>query len=309
MTARWQPSAPIENLQQRSEILWKIRRFFHQREIFEVQTPVVGSNTVTDVNIESVRLENGNFLQTSPEYFLKRLLAAGMPSCYQLGPVFRKSEKGRWHNPEFTMLEWYRLGFTTSELRQEVVDLVELVLGANDIREITFRDFLFREFQLDCYESTDDEILNVARKSGYSADKRHNDALDFLYSLAISNRKDSQYFVLDFPAESSALAEVHEHNGQKVADRFELIVEGLEIANGYNELRDPNELECRMERDQRLRQQLERSDIRKDKRLLAALTTGLPQCSGVAVGLDRLVALMLGAESVQQVLTFSHDRI
>ena len=108
MTTRWQPSAPIENLQQRSEILWKIREFFRQREIFEVQTPVVGSNTVTDSNIESERLENGYFLQTSPEYFLKRLLAAGMPSCYQLGPVFRKGEVGRWHNPEFTMLEWYR---------------------------------------------------------------------------------------------------------------------------------------------------------------------------------------------------------
>ena len=307
MITRWQPSAPIEILQQRSEILWKIREFFRKRDIIEVQTPIVGSNTVTDLNIESVRLENGSFLQTSAEYFLKRLLAAGMPSCYQLGPVFRESEKGRWHNPEFTMLEWYRLGFTTSELRQEVVDLVELVLGASDVSEFTFRDFLFREFQQDCYECPDEEILKVARELGYRAGTRREDVLDFLYSSAIAKSNDSRYFVLDFPDHSSALAEVRERDGHQVADRFELIVEGLEIANGYNELRDPDELEQRMERDQRLRRQLDRSDIEKDQRLLAAMTAGLPQCSGVAVGLDRLIALMVGVESIEPVLTFVRD--
>lgn len=309
MNTRWHPSAPIENLQQRSEILWKIREFFRKRHIFEVQTPIVGSNTVTDINIESVRIKNGYFLQSSPEYFLKRLLAAGMPSCYSLGPVFRESEKGRWHNPEFTMLEWYRLGFTTSALRQEVVDLVELLLGAGDVSEFTFRDFLFREFQLDCNEQPDEEIIEVARKLGYRADTRREDVLDFLYSAAIAKSNDSRYFVLDFPSHSSALAEVREQEGRQVADRFEMIVEGLEIANGYNELRDPNELEHRMERDRCLRQQLDRLDIEKDQRLLAAMTAGLPQCSGVAVGLDRLFALMLGAESIEQVLTFAQDRI
>ena len=309
MNTRWHPSAPIENLQQRSEILWKIREFFRKRDIFEVQTPIVGSNTVTDINIESVRVKNGYFLQSSPEYFLKRLLAAGMPSCYSLGPVFRESEKGRWHNPEFTMLEWYRLGFTTSELRQEIVDLVELLLGAGDVSEFTFRDFLFREFQLDCYEHPDEEILAVARKLGYPADTRREDALDFLYSSAITKSNDSRHFVLDFPAESCALAEVVDRNGYQVADRFELIIEGLEIANGYNELCDPNELELRMNRDRSLRQQLDRLEVEKDKRLLDAMAAGLPQCSGVAVGLDRLIALMVGAESIQQVLTFAHDRI
>lgn len=274
-----------------------------------MQTPIVGSNTVTDLNIESVRLANGNFLQTSPEYFLKRLLAAGMPSCFQLGSVFRKGESGRWHNPEFTMLEWYRLGFCTSELRQEVKELVELVLGSSDVREYTFRDFLFNEFQLDCFEQSDEELYGVARTKGYSADSQRVEVLDFLYSSAIENNRDSRYFVIDFPPESSALAVIREREGHQVADRFELIVEGMEIANGYNELRDPDELEQRMERDQRLRRQFQRLDIKKDMRLLAAMTAGLPQCSGVAVGLDRLVALRVGAENVQQVLTFTHDQI
>jgi len=309
MTPRWQPSAPIENLRQRSEILWKIREFFRHRGICEVQTPVVGSNTVTDLNIESVHLGDGNFLQTSPEYFLKRLLAAGMPSCYQLGPVFREGEAGRWHNPEFTMLEWYRLGFNTSELRQEVKELVELVLGPCNVSEYTFRDFLFDEFQQDCFDQTDEELHKVAQTNGYKADDGRSDVLDFLYSLAISRGSDSRYFVLDFPAESSALAQVFEHDGHRVADRFELIVEGLEIANGYNELRDPIELENRMENDQKLRQQLDRLRVEKDNRLLAAVEGGLPQCSGVAVGLDRLVALAIGAEKIQQVLSFAHDQI
>ena len=309
MTPRWQPSAPIENLRQRSEILWKIREFFRHRGICEVQTPVVGSNTVTDLNIESVHLADGNFLQTSPEYFLKRLLAAGMPSCYQLGPVFREGEAGRWHNPEFTMLEWYRLGFSTSELRQEVKELVELVLGPCKVSEYTFRDFLFNEFQLDCFDQTDEELHKVAQTNGYKGDDRRADVLDFLYSVAITRGNDSRYFVHDFPAESSALAQVFEHDGHRVADRFELIVEGLEIANGYNELCDPLELYSRMDRDQALRRELNRFRIEKDERLLAALETGLPQCSGVAVGLDRLVALGVGVETIQQILSFAIDQI
>ena len=309
MSPRWQPSAPIKNLQRRSEVLWKVREFFRHRGICEVHTPVVGSNTVTDLNIESVRLANGKFLQTSPEYFLKRLLAAGMPSCYQLGPVFREGEAGRWHNPEFTMLEWYRLGFSTSELRKEVKELVELVLGSSDIREYTFRDFLFNAFQFDCLEQSDEELHKVAQTNGYKADDRRADKLDFLYSLAITRCSDSRYFVLDFPAESSALAQVFEHDGYQVADRFEMIVEGLEIANGYNELRDPIELENRMERDQRLRRQLDRLHIKKDGRLLTALEAGLPHCSGVAVGLDRLVALSLGADDIQHVLAFTQNHI
>ena len=309
MNAQWQPSATVEILQQRAEILWKIREFFRGSGICEVQTPVVGSNTVTDLNIESVRLANGYFLQTSPEYFLKRLLAAGMSSCYQLGPVFRKGEAGRWHNPEFTMLEWYRVGHSASELRREVTDLVELVMGPGEISEYTFRECLFRHFQLDCFECSDEELVRIARTHGYSDGSSRADVLDFLYSTAVARNSEFRYFILDFPTDASALAEVREIDGHHVADRFELIVEGLEIANGYSELRDPTELNRRMGRDQTRRQQLNRSDIERDKRLLAAMEAGLPECSGVAVGLDRLIALAVGANSVEQVLTFAHDRI
>ena len=309
MSARWRPSAPIEKLQQRAELLWQIREFFRQRNICEVHTPVVGSSTVTDLHIESVRLANGHFLQTSPEFFLKRLLAAGMPSCYQLGPVFREGEVGRWHNPEFTMLEWYRIGFTPAELRREISDLVELVLGPGESSEYTFRDFLFHEFQLDCFTSSANELLKVASASGYNAGPHFNDILDFLYSTAIARSSDTRYYVVDFPAESSALAELQERDGFRVADRFELIIDGLEIANGYNELCDPAELNRRMDRDQTLRRQLNRSDIERDQRLLEAMEVGLPKCAGVALGLDRLVALAVGTDTIEQVLTFAHDRI
>ena len=309
MNTRWQPSAPIENLQQRSEILWKIREFFHDRGICEVQTPVVGANTVTDLHIESVRLANGYFLQTSPEYFLKRLLAAGMSSCYQLGPVFRDGEGGRWHNPEFTMLEWYRVGYTASELRREVADLVELVMGSGEISEFTFREFLYGQFQFDCFECSDEELESVARTHGYINGSSRADVLDFLYSTAVAGKSDSRYFVLHFPTDSSALAEVREIDGHQVADRFELIVDGLEVANGYSELCDPAELDRRMRIDQKLRQQFDRLDIERDRRLLAAMEAGLPKCSGVAVGLDRLVALTVGTDCIQQVLTFAHDQI
>ena len=309
MTPRWQPSAPIENLKLRSEILWQVREFFRHRGIYEVQTPVVGSNTVTDPNIESVRLANGYFLQTSPEYFLKRLLAAGMPSCYQLGPVFREGEAGRWHNPEFTMLEWYRLGFSSSELRQEVKELVELILGPCDVPERSFRDFLFNEFQLDCFDSPDEDLLQAARNNGYTNKFRREEVLDFLYSTVLEKNGDSRFFVLDFPAEACALAEVREQNGHQVADRFELIIEGLEIANGYNELRDPIELERRMEQDRSMRRLLHRTDVEIDHRLLEAMEAGFPPCAGVAVGLDRLVALVAGVDSIQNVLTFAHDQI
>ena len=230
-----------------------------------------------------------------------------MPSCYQLGPVFREGEAGRWHNPEFTMLEWYRLGFNTSELRREVKELVELVLGPCSVSEYTFRDFLFNEFQFDCSEASDEELRKVARTKGYSVDFRREDVLDYLYSVAIENSRESRYFVLDFPPESCALAEVRHHDGHLVADRFELIVEGLEIANGYNELRDPIELKSRMERDQTLRGQLDRLHIEQDGRLLEAMETGLPQCSGVAVGMDRLVALSLGVDDIRHVLSFSQN--
>ena len=309
MNTRWQPSAPIENLHQRSEILWKIREFFRDREICEVQTPVVGSNTVTDLHIESVRLANGYFLQTSPEYFLKRLLVAGMSSCYQLGPVFRDDEVGRWHNPEFTMLEWYRVGYTTSELRREVAELVALAIGLGEIKEFTFREFLSQQFQLDCFECSDEELASVAQELGHINESRRADVLDFLYSTAIARMSDSRYFVLDFPTGSSALAEIREIDGHHVADRFELIVDGLEIANGYGELRDPVELNRRMGQDQKLRQQFDRLKIEKDQRLLAAMEAGLPKCSGVAIGFDRLVALSVGADSIQSVLSFAQNRL
>lgn len=309
MNTRWQPSATIENLQQRSEIVWKIREFFRQRGICEVQTPVVGSNTVTDLNIESVRLANGYFLQTSPEYFLKRLLAAGMSSCYQLGPVFREGEAGRWHNPEFTMLEWYRIGFTPSELRREVTELVELVLHPGEIREYTFRNFLLKEFQFDCFASPDEELLKVARTNGYADGARRVDVLDYLYSTAVARNNHTWYFVLDFPTDSSALAEVQERDGHQVADRFELIVDCLEVANGYGELRNAVELNRRMERDQMLRRQLNRPDVEKDQRLLDAMEAGFPKCAGVALGLDRLVALAVGADSIHQVLSFAQNQV
>ncbi len=245
----------------------------------EVQTPTLGRASVTDPEIESLRSADGAYLQTSPEHYMKRLLAAGAPAIYQLGPVYRAGEQGRLHAEEFTMLEWYRLGFDDLALMDEVAALVDLVLGPAPYRRRTYQSLA----------------------GGLACDEAET---HLRFATAVEQLAQERCFVTDFPASQAALARLRDV-GEPRAARFELIVQGVEIANGYHELTDPVELRARMARDNAARAAAGKPAMAPDERLLAAMACGLPDCAGVAIGLDRLVMLATGAAGLAEVVSFA----
>lgn len=262
-------------------MLRTIRHFFEEHDVLEVQMPVLGRHPVTDPAIECIQARDGRYLQPSPEYHMKRLLAAGAPSIFCIGPVFRADEAGRWHNPEFTMLEWYRLGFDADDLMREVAELIDALLGPS-------------EYERHSFESL----------AAIDIDAASTDELDLAIADAISELGGRRVFVTDYPARQAALARIS--NG--VASRFELVVDGLEVANGYHELKDVEELARRMAEDNLLRCDQDQRVADIDRKFLAAHASGLPDCAGVAVGFDRLVALKLGAVILAEAMPFPSDR-
>jgi lysyl-tRNA synthetase class 2 len=274
----WQPSTDMNGLVQRAALLWSLREFFARRQVIEVQTPVLAPNTVTDPDVESVAVPGYGFLQTSPEYQMKRLLAAGAPSIYQLGPVFRHEEIGRLHNIEFTMLEWYRLDFDHDQLMGEVAKLVDGVLGPASYTTVTYAELVG---DLD----------------------RPRDELDLAFAEASQALNPGRFFVIDYPAEQGALARLQPDNSA-VAARFELVIDGVELANGYWELLDPEEHLQRFAQDQKSRNSRGLGSVEIDSAFMAALEAGLPTCAGVALGVDRLLMLAMGQRSLDKALTF-----
>ena len=285
------------------------REFFAGRGVVEVQTPALGAATVTDPAIDSMRADmpgaRGPYLQTSPEYHMKRLLAAGAPSIYQIGPVFRAGEQGRWHNPEFTMLEWYRLGFDAPRLMDEVADLVDALLGRAGYERQTYADLIDSRFGVDPNAADDAGCLEAARDLGLGCGAGVEEALDLLLAEAIASARIRRLFITDFPRRLAALARI---GAAGTAARFELVLDGVEIANGYHELCDADELEDRMAADIRRRRATGGCMVDADPRLLAAQRHGLPECAGVAVGFDRLVALHLGVADVREAMAFDWNR-
>ena len=271
----WRPSARIEHLKQRAELLAQARAFFAERNVIEVQTPVLAKHTVTEPDVQSIEVPGYGYLQTSPEYQMKRLLAAGMPSCYQLGPAFRHGEQGRLHNPEFTMLEWYRLGFDHNQLMYDVADMVDALLGPKPYQRLTYEDV-------------------VGKSEG-----RTRDALDLAFADACERLTPGRFFITDYPADQAALARINP-DGQTAA-RFELVIDGVEIANGYWELLDVEEHRQRFKTDGEIRQQRGLPAMAVDEAFIAALQHGLPACAGVAMGFDRLVMLGIGAKALSDV--------
>jgi lysyl-tRNA synthetase class 2 len=282
MDGDWRPSCSLAALEARAALLAEIRGFLAARGVLEVQTAALASHAVTDLNIHSIEVLPGGFLQTSPEYQLKRLLAAGAPDIYQLGPVFRAGEAGRLHNPEFTLLEWYRLGFDDAALRDEVAALVDLVLGPAPYHVHAYADLV----------------------GDLEAEPA---ALDLALVEAIDAFGGGRHFITRYPASQAALARLH-RDDPSVAARFELVVEGVELANGYHELTDAREQRRRFAQDIEARRRAGLVEPTIDERFLAALDAGLPDCAGVALGVDRLLMLKLGAESLAEVLAFPTDR-
>lgn len=280
----------MEVLRARAHLLRTIRDFFDERGVLEVQTATLGAATVTEPAIESLAVPGVGYLQTSPEYQMKRLLAAGAPSIYQLAPVFRAGEAGRMHNPEFVMLEWYRLEYTDQALMAEVAALLDVALGRGHYHSLTYHDVCRRAPPL---------------PEAAALDER--DAEDLRFAAGVEALGAGRFFVTDYPADQAALARLRPEN-PRVAARFEVIVDGVELANGYWELGDPEALEARFRRDLARRRARGQPEPPLDGRLLAAMAAGLPPCAGVALGFDRLLMLRTGAASLAEVMTFPHDR-
>ncbi|WP_372996250.1 EF-P lysine aminoacylase EpmA [Marinobacter sp.] len=315
----WQPAASQAALKSRAQQLAYVRGFFAQRGVLEVETPVLGRCGVTDVNLDGIYAQvtagarTGGWLQTSPEYHMKRLLAAGSGSVYQVSRVFRNGERGRRHNPEFSMLEWYRTGFDDLALMAEVSDLVCGWLGCDRPAIIGYREAVQQWAGIDPFSATNHELMRRCEQwlePEQLADLGRDGCLDLLMSFAVEPNLGGErpVFITGYPASQASLARVSRSGGYETAHRFELYVDGLELCNGYWELTDPREQRRRFEADNELRKRSGKPEMALDEWFLAALDTGLPECSGVALGLDRLLMLKLGVQDISQVLAFPFER-
>jgi lysyl-tRNA synthetase class 2 len=320
----WRPGADAERLRLRAGLLRAIRGFFDERGVLEVETPVLCASTVTDLHLHSLETRFTGpgagagrrlYLQTSPESAMKRLLAAGAGPIYQLARVFRDGEAGRLHNPEFTLLEWYRPGWDYRGLMAEVEALVAGLLGLpRPFERLSYAEVFERHLGLDPHRSPVGELRARGLERGLGdppaeAALDRDGWLDLLLSHLIQPRLglERPAFVCDYPASQAALARVRPGD-PPVAERFELFVRGIELANGYGELVEAAEQRRRFECDRTARRAAGLPDIQPDERLLAALGHGLPPCAGVALGFDRLAMLAAGVDSIMEIMAFSLDR-
>jgi len=315
----WRPSAPIYNLRARAKVLAQIRHFFAERNVLEVETPVLSRCAVSDPFIDSLEVSFGFqpgvederlYLQTSPEYAMKRLLAAGSGDIYQMAKVFRNGEAGRCHNPEFTMLEWYRLGFDDRRLMAEVDALLRSVMPDLSVSYLSYAQLFESELGLDPHTASLEKLQRICREhvdAPFEDDDRDT-WLNLLMSHVLEPRLQGAVFIHSYPASMAALAQVREdEQGRRVAARFELFVNGIELANGYHELTDAAEQARRLQADQQQRATLGLPQRPLEQRLVQALETGLPDCAGVALGVDRLVMLALGTDNLKEVISFTLD--
>jgi lysyl-tRNA synthetase class 2 len=329
----WRPTAAREMLELRAALLARTRSFFAARGVLEVDTPLVVNAPVTDVHIHSARVtleldappmtmgssassstQREFFLHTSPEYAMKRLLAAGAGDIYQICHVVRALERGRLHNAEFTLVEWYRLGYSLDALMGEVDALVREQLGpaaaSRRTRRVSYREAFLETLALDPFTASLAELAVAARRTGFTgppADR--DDLLEVLMGTVIGPRlgRNGLTFVHGYPASQAALAQLDPED-PRAAQRFELYCDGVELANGFHELASPREQRSRFERDREERRRLGLTDTALDERLLAALEAGLPDCSGVALGFDRTLMLAGGATHIDAVLPFPIER-
>lgn len=311
-SAQWVPSATLNALRKRADLVRAIRRFFDAREVLEVDTPVLSRHATVDRHIESFQSSDGRWLQTSPEFAMKRLLCAGAGPIWQLCKAFRLEEAGRQHNPEFTMLEWYRPGFDHHALMDEVESLLRHC-GADasqPFERLSYREAFLRHAGFDPLRASISEMRELAlHRSPPPPDglgEVRDDWLDHFFGSIVSPVLGQPHpcFVYDFPASQAALSRVR----GEVAERFELIWRGVELANGFHELADADEQAGRFEKDLAWRHAHRRATPPADAQLIAALRAGLPDCAGVALGVDRLLMLLLDAPDLASTLSFDWPR-
>jgi len=324
----WRPSATLEVLKLRARILEQVRAFFSARDVLEVETPILSTTANPDPALASLstrytgpHFPHGQilYLHTSPEFAMKRLLASGIGSIYQVCKVFRDGEFGRWHNPEFTMLEWYRVGWDDQQLMEETAELVtsllptSVKLGPTDF--VTYQEAFRRYADLDPFTANLADYVKCAKthQLQLSSDALRQEDIDFWRDLLLSHvvepklGQEQLTFLHHYPVSQAALARRKPGN-PLVASRFELYLNGVELANGFHELADAEEQRMRFTQQANTRAANQLSETPMDHRLLAALVHGLPNCAGVAVGLDRVVMFACGARSIQEVLSFPVDR-
>ncbi len=320
----WRPSADLEMLRARAELLARIRDFFRLAGVLEVETPACSRFGVTDPAIESfVTRFTGpgaatgaeRYLQTSPEFPMKRLLAAGSGPIYQLCRVFRNGEQGRWHNPEFTLLEWYRPGFDHHQLMQEVASLITALSPQPlPVERLSYAEAFQRHLRVDPHRSSLESLRQCAMAAGIAGAEtlrlESRDAwLDLLLSHLIEPHLGARgmTFIYDYPESQAALARVRVGD-PPLAERFELYLAGVEIANGFHELVDAAEQQRRFTEDNRRRQALGLPEVPPDAHLLAALEAGMPPSAGVALGVDRLLMVLSGCRHIRETLAFDGER-
>lgn len=318
-STHWQPTSSIETLQLRAQMLSNIRQFFAKRNVLEVDTPCLCHGTVTDVNLRAFRTsfnlassqqQTDLFLQTSPEFAMKRLLCSGSGCIYQLGKAYRNEESGKHHNPEFTLLEWYRLGFDHLQLIDEVDQLMQAILGCPPMDKLTYQYAFLQYCGFDPLSCTFETIKTHCIEQGLAEIAEYETSTDVLLQLLFCHvierniGQQAPIAIIGFPASQAALARL-EPNDQRVSRRFEVYYQGLELANGYHELSSVEEQRQRFEHDNQMRAAQGLPELPIDQRFLEAMQHGLPDCAGVALGFDRLLMIAANKNDIAQVLPFS----
>jgi len=319
----WEPACDINYLRIRAQMMSKIRCFFEDRAVLEVETPLLCSATGTDPQLDFFssyfHSEPDNielFLQTSPEFAMKRLLAAGSGSIYQLCKAFRNGELGRYHNPEFSILEWYRVDFNLNQLMDETADLIVELLGisAESISKISYKELFEKVTGLNPLFFNQKEYVEYAENNKIKdaillCGDDHSMWLDFIFSYKIQPalKEQTLCMVYGYPAIQSSLARINQSDSS-VADRFEVFIKGIEVGNGFFELADAVEQERRFDQENSARQIKKLRTINKDEKFLDALRYGLPDCSGIALGIDRLLMSIGDVNSLNDVMAFPFNR-
>lgn len=318
----WQSTLSWENAQQRAKILQQIRQFFVERDVLEVETPSLSQGTVTDVHLEGLTCRYNFladspinksiplYLQTSPEFHMKRLLASGYGCIFQIAKAFRHEEFGKYHNPEFTLLEWYRVNFDHFDLMNEVGELLKTILHCAEPIQKTYQDLFIEYTDLDPLTASRDDLLALISSKNKLSDwlvkEDDNDILlQFIFCEIIEPLigQSEPCFVYNFPKSQASLAKLCPADN-RVAQRFECYYQGVELVNGFNELTNHEVQVQRFQEDNAQRKDLNLQEKGIDQNFISALSHGLPQCSGVALGIDRLIMLALNADHIEQVITF-----
>lgn len=318
----WRPTSTLAMLHLRAKLLTDIRQFFAERQILEVETPLLCHATVTDPHLHSFQtqyyLDNTEqqqtlYLQTSPEFAMKRLLAARSGPIYQISKAFRnQGESGRYHNPEFSLLEWYQPGYDHHQLMDEVEALLKKLLACESAQRFSYAEIFQRHLKCDPHQLTLKEIKQLTRHLGLAIENLDlntiEDCLNFLMSHVIEPQLPKQLvFIYDYPITLAALSKVR-CGTTPIAERFEVYFNGLELANGFHELSDADEQRQRFQNDLNARTRHGYAGVPVDEYLLAALAHGLPDCAGVALGIDRLLMLMTKAHDISDVISFPIQR-